>query len=136
VFTVTKTAGRPAGFGNKHSDQIAFRADADLLSQLAPRTGRQDTSEHTIARRDLARYYTLLESVSLEISDAEFNLLCEVVATDDFRLLSAIVTAAPVDVQDGYGVNATEVGKRLEAMENLQLLALLDAIERYRIEYG
>ena len=124
--------GRKAGSGKLHPDQIAFRS-IDLLPHLEVRTDRCETSEHTVARRDLLRYYRLLDDSMPQVSEDELAFMCEVVSNDDYQHVCDEVAGAPADVEDRYGVNADELVVRLREMNPWQVMALLDAVERYRL---
>lgn len=124
--------GRRAGYGKLHPDQIAFRS-VDLLPSLTCRTDRCETSEHTIARRDLLRYYALLEDSMPEVSEKELAFLCEVVTTDDHRQFLDDVLNASNGTAEKHGVNTSDLSLRLRKMNLCQVLALLDTVERLRL---
>jgi len=128
---------------------VSFRG-GELLPLLAAR----GETAGPVARRDLTRYYELLEEYleRLELSESEAQLLCD--AADDLldrldqtgsgalpahRWLWAEVADAIRDrrLDDKYGVDDPEaLVDRVRALEPAEGRALLDALERYRHARG
>jgi hypothetical protein len=117
----------------RKSDQIAFRA-SDLAGPLAARAG-EALSAPRVAKRDLARYYALLdrELTRLRLSREDAVALVAVTRgwessaeTDPRGLLHELADADP----DEVAVPADLI-PRLTAAGQASLLAVLDACERY-----
>ena len=109
--------------GNLHN--ICFRAGT-LIGQLTARTKRPALTEHAVARRDLERYYSLLDPTDIMISKSGLETLKRIVETgktnnlDKIRLLSAEAEEA------GDTALATKLGN----MTPFELITLVDAVER------
>ena len=128
---------------------VSFRG-GELLPLLATR----GKTAGPVARRDLARYYELLDEYleRLALSEAEARLLCD--AADDLlervehtgagtlpahRWLWAEVADAIRDrgLDDKYGIRDPQaLVDRVRGLEPAEGRALLDALERYRTARG
>jgi hypothetical protein len=121
-------------------NKILISQDSELEALLFQRG--EDIS--TIGLRDLNRYYALLNHHLLELclTTNEANLICE--ALKDYRfeedpdraisIWNQIDTAIQQDRLDlKWSVNSTLIGK-IKAINHLQAVALVDAVERYWLE--
>jgi hypothetical protein len=128
---------------------VSFRG-----GELLPLLGARGETAGPVARRDLCRYYELLDEYlgSLTLSEPEARLLCD--AADDLLervehtasgtlptrcWLWAAVADAIRDrgLDDKYGVGEPEaLVQRIRALEPATARALLDALERYRHARG
>jgi hypothetical protein len=124
--------GRPPGRGKINPHQIAFRA-GDILPRLEERVIPQVTSEHTVARRDLARYYKLMALTPPPVTESEVGLIAEAVVSDDPGYLWADVADATKDTQKRFDVDATALSLKVRAMSAAEVISLLDLAERVRI---
>jgi hypothetical protein len=112
--------------------------DLELKTALLERG--EDIS--TIELRDLKRYYALLNYHLLELTlpASEVNLVCE--ALKDYRIeddseqarviwkrVAAAIQRDQLDQK--WGVDGSAFIRKLQALTHLQLVALVDAVERY-----
>jgi len=117
-------------------NQITFRAEQKLLDQVLARTNAESRSE--IARRDLSRYYRLLEGAMPELSEAEFSFLCDLCNGTFFGEfeLSPSKTLL-VELQDGaylaskWGVDYGQLLAKVQRWADWEASAVVDRMERF-----
>jgi hypothetical protein len=114
---------------------VAFRA-GDLLFPLTERSS-QDRTLSATARRDLERYYALLQRELPSLALKEASLLVEVVKgftvtpeTATF-LWASVENAFKAYVAPEHAQTAKRLSTFLSKLSYAQCLALLDACERY-----
>jgi len=118
------------------NNQIAFRAGQKLLAQVLARANAESRSE--IARRDLTRYYRLLEGAMPELTEAEFSLLCDLCNGTFFGEfeLSPSKTLL-VELQGGaylaskWGVDYGQLLAKVQRWADWQGAAVVDGMERF-----
>jgi hypothetical protein len=121
-------------------DTTLVSQDSQLKVSLLQRG--EDTS--AIGVRDLKRYYTLLNSHLLEISltASEASFLCEILKNyrfeDDPDQVKTIWKQIEQGIQQDrldqkWSVNGEGFVHKLQTLTYLQLIALVDAVERYWI---
>lgn len=122
-------------------DTTLISQDSQLKTALLQRGGNPST----IGLRDLKRYYALLNYHLLEISltASEASFLCEVLK--DYRFENDPEQARTIwrQVEQGiqqdhldqkWSVNGAGFIHKLQALTHLQMVALVDAIERYWVQ--
>jgi hypothetical protein len=116
---------------------INFRLQAGLPQHIEQRVTAGLTGS-LVARRDLGRYYALLDAAlgTVHLSTAEAALVCDAVgsaAADQY----AFVWAAVADgirargLEAKWSVDGAALIDRLRALSPGQALALADAVERF-----
>ncbi len=122
---------------NDRIDRIEFRA-GPVAGPISDRTGT--ISEGLVARRDLERYYALLdhELARVELSEAEASLICDalngtLMDPHSYRLLWAeVADAVRLDGLDAkWGVDGDALVERLRALSPGAMMAVVDAVERF-----
>ena len=116
---------------------IGFRPTPALDVQLKARG--DDTEKHGIARRDLERYYKVLEQSlkQLEFTVAELRLMADVANGTLFEPHTVSLLWANVadSAEEGYGqkwgVDIEVLVSKLRALSFAQTMALVDALERW-----
>ena len=112
-------------------DNIIFRPGT-LVGQLTARTKRPGLTEHAVARRDLERYYSLLDPTDIVISKSGLETLKHLVEKgqtsnlDKIRLLSTEAEKA----------GDISLATKLENMTPFELITLVDATEKLIIDKG
>jgi hypothetical protein len=97
-----------------------------------------------IESRDLKRYYALLNYHLLELTlvTSEVNLICE--ALKDYRIEDDSEQARVIwkhvktaiqrnQLDEKWGINGSAIIRKLQDLNHLQIIALVDAVERYWI---
>jgi len=118
--------------------KAAISQDSKLKAALLQRG--DNTS--TVGLRDLQRYYNLLNYHLLELSltIGEANLICEALKDyrfeEDFEQTRAIWKRVDHAIQQDHldqqwSVNGKALVRKLQALHELQAIALVDAVERY-----
>lgn len=98
----------------------------------------------TVGLRDLKRYYALLNHHLLELSLTadEASLICEILKDYRFeddpeqsRTIWKQVEAAiqPDRFDQKWSVNNEALIRKLQSLTHLQIVALIDAVERYKV---
>jgi hypothetical protein len=129
---------------NNKTETLSFRIDETLAGKIEARVSNWLESSHAVARRELERYYEVLqrELASISLTESEANLLCDVCNGTSFEPI-AFVGALYIQVEDGdelegvgekWGVDAKAFAEKLKALSFTQCLALVDAVERFWIE--
>lgn len=118
--------------GEDTNTPVRFRA-GDLLSQLQPRVNRRNRSIHLVAARDLRRYYRLLKEVLSTITLSREEALLVIAFLRDIDQDKAFETAQELPaLAEKHGENIVEtLSAKLRALNLLQRMALLDAVEQY-----
>jgi hypothetical protein len=117
--------------------KVQFRPRG-LTHRLFARTRTGSINE--IARRDLERYYNLIEAVlgTVELTSAEAALLCDALRT--FRLDRADVALLWTEVADAihvegldhrWAVDGGALVTKLRRLHLAQAYAVVDAVDRY-----
>lgn len=112
-------------------DNVVFRP-GNLVGQLTARTNRPALTEHAVAKRDLERYYSLLDPTDIMISKSGLETLklivqrVQTINLDKIRLLSAEAEEA----------GDTALATKLENMTPFELITLIDATEKLIIDKG
>lgn len=118
---------------------LHIETDPALERELAARTV-EETAPNEIARRDLLRYYDLLERtrLTLNFNENEYLLIMEALKGTLFNADVAGMIWA--EVEDGirmdhldskWGVDADGLIRRLRTLSLIQNLALADVAERF-----
>ena len=116
---------------------IQFR-DTEIDSCLAARA-HADESPGTVARRDLTRYYAILDDAirRLELSEPEALLICDAlngIRLDEtgWRFAWATISDACRDgLADKWEVDGDNLVERIRSLTRAETLALVDAVERF-----
>lgn len=121
-------------YNKYNSNKIAFHA-ADLIDALKQ---RNPDSPSLAAKRDLERYYTLLNYAlpTLDLSEAEASLIFD--ALNGVRFTTETIQLLRYNVANGidfgldkkWGVEGLALLQKLKSYNYAQLFALADAIER------
>lgn len=125
-------------YNKYNSNKIAFHA-ADLIDALKQ---RNPDSPSLAAKRDLERYYTLLEDAlpTLDLSEAEALLIFD--ALNGVKFSTETIQLLRYNVADGieerldqkWGVNGKALLQKLKSYNHTQLFALADAIEQLGVD--
>lgn len=120
------------------NDRVSIRL-ADLLAPVTARTQAAESLGAT-AKRDLSRYYNLLERdlavVAQALTKGEALLLCDLnngTIWDSVTTTALWAQVADADQAqlDAWGVDREALAAKLRALTTSQALALVDAIERW-----
>lgn len=127
------------------SPMIQFRAQAELAAPLTARSSGDEAKDLSLtARRDLTRYYALLEAdlatVARRLTPHEVLAICDILTGT--HIDDALLTVRHLDheiadaEEDGIGqkweVDLTGLAATVKALSPSVKLALVDAIERWR----
>ena len=111
--------------------------DPAMGEAIQARQQSMDTSTNTVARRDLSRYYMVLEEARPVFTKAEAQLLVDVFNGIIFQPIdmgARLLWAALEDAEEAYfekhGVKKGAIVKRLHGLSFAEALAVIDAIER------
>jgi hypothetical protein len=124
--------------------RVQFRAGDGLAEQLAARADRA-VSLGLVAKRDLARYYALLERelTRIRLSEPEASLIVDAYNGTFWEPHTAPLLWADIDdairydgLDQKWGVDGADLFARLRALAPFALLALVDAAERYWVAAG
>lgn len=121
-------------YNKYNSNKIAFHAGS-LINTLKQRNA---SSPSLVAKRDLERYYALLEFAlpTLDLSDREASLIFDVLngvrfSTESIQLLHHDVASGIEEGLDRkWNVDGNALLQKIKAYNFIQLFALVDAIER------
>lgn len=135
--------------------RVKYRADAPLLGELTARIDIEsaETPAQTeyelskaiskVARADLERYYTLLraELAQTDFTEAEARFICVALAQvprpdDAAKLVPALADGVKLLKGRGQATETLDIrllAHKLNALNNTQRLAIIDAAERCRI---
>lgn len=118
---------------------ITFRVGTGKLAEaLTARDYKHESHRNEIAKRDLARYYALLERslATVQLTEAEANALCD--ANNGCGLEEAMPTsmlwANVLDTPglgEKWGIETDLLVSKVRSLSPLQSAAVLDAIERF-----
>ena len=121
----------------KDYPKIQFAA-TEVADKIQARTRSTDTSIHIAARRDLRRYYELLEQSRPTFSEAEAHFLVDIFNGTHFdpiemsaTMLWASVEDAPEATAEKHGIDRGDVVGRLRTLSFAEGLAVIDAVERF-----
>lgn len=126
----------------KQGPPVQFR-DVRLEPMLEARTGSFLDSKGQVAKRDLERYYYLLQAAlksalkKLGLSEGEALLMCDLANGTLWEPHTAALLWAQVadGAEEGYGdkwgVDAEALAARLRSLEPMESMALVDALERW-----
>lgn len=111
-------------------------AKSDLEEKLHVRKSDFHTSHNIVARRDLERFYKLLQKELPTYSEAEAHLLVDVFNGTLFEPLEMVMLWASVsDAEDAYfqkwDVEKDDIVQRLRTLSFAEQVATIDAIERF-----
>lgn len=123
-------------------NQIGFR-DPNIELQLVKRTSA-DSSVGLVAKRDLERWYWLLQQAQrkLKLTPDEFDLVCAALSAGEFPQ-AWTVSSIPDDIATAikknkldktYKVDRDVIVDKLQRMSDLELLALLDRVEQVQVQ--
>lgn len=118
---------------------ISFR-DPGVEQQLTKRTGETE-SPSLVAKRDLERYYWLLQQAQQELvlHTSELNLICDALNGTDFSEAWTIPGIVH-EVQDAIALRALDqkrgcdgekLVERLSVLSPIHLVALVDRVEQF-----
>ena len=116
---------------------IQFRP-GDIDEEIQARKQSMDSSVNVTAKRDLERYYKLLDGVRPHFTRQQALFLCDLLNGTLFdpvmqaaRLLWAEVQDAPPALAEKYDVDQDALVERLNALSLAESLAVIDAVERF-----
>ncbi len=123
-------------------NRVAFRAADPLQQQLAARTDQEAEGQSAalVARRDLERYYAVLQDSlrRLDLTAGEACLIVDalngtLMDAVSYRLLWAEVSDAQrrQNLAEKWGVDGSQLVERLRALSPGELMAIIDAAERF-----
>ncbi len=119
-----------------YPNHVGFKAPPDVFDALQHRQGNHSIS--ITAKRDLERYYRLLEMEAQEFTEAEASLICDALNGTFFEphtitlLWANIADAIRYDGLDGkWDVDGAALVERLRNLTPAQTFALADAAERF-----
>lgn len=123
-------------------NQIRFRVDSALFDKVQRRTSRGRGGYGITARRDLARYYTILEKNLPKFRQNEAGLILEVllqerVEVEYSHLLWAVIDDAiqARELDQRWNVDGLALVARIRALNPIEKLALIDAGDEARTIY-
>lgn len=124
------------------SKTVQFRSPPELAEQLAARA-TQERGVGSVAQRDLERYYTQLhaELRQLRLRPNEALFLCDLLSgtSIDAMWAESGPQALASDIEDAqldelgaqWGVDEQALAERVRSYSRGQVLALVDAVERW-----
>jgi len=120
-------------------NRIMFRAGVNLLKALQERNSNDDGSLSQTAKRDLSRYYALLDSISIDLTEAEFNLLCDLCNGTMFgefelspaKCLVAELLSGGKALASKWGGHYNQLLAKAQNWNNLEGAFVVDSIERF-----
>lgn len=121
------------------SSHVQFQADSPLDRELEARVGDGGDPGAT-ARRDLQRYYALLEHTRLTLNFTENEYLLMMEALNGSIFDENVAGLIWAEVEDGirmdhldekYGVDGQELIRRLRGLTLSQNMTFADAAERF-----
>ena len=115
---------------------IQFNATS-IINKIRARED-QGRSEHQTARRDLTRYYKMLEEERPAFTYEQASVLCDVLNGVIFepidhapQILQIEVQDAPDDLFEKWDVDQDRLEKRVADLSFAKALATIDAVERF-----
>lgn len=125
----------------KGTPTITFRVGAGKLAEaLTARDYKHESHKNEIAKRDLARYYALLEKslATVQLTEAEANALCDAnnMSGFDKALPSSMLWANVLDtpgLDTKWSIDTDLLVSKVRSLSPLQSAAVMDAIERFWI---
>jgi len=115
---------------------IQFNATA-LIDEIRARESRS-RSEHQTARRDLTRYYKMLEEERPAFTHEQASLLCDLLNGVMLEPLDHAPQGLQIEIQDAPGqlfekwdVDRGRLEKRVADLSFAEALATIDAVERF-----
>ena len=116
---------------------IQFRPGS-IEDAIEARKKSMDSSTNVTAKRDLERYYELLDEVRPHFTRAQALYLCDLLNGTLFqpvmqaaRLLWAEVQDAPPTLAEKHDVDQDALVQRLNDLSLAESLAVVDAVERF-----
>lgn len=120
--------------------QIVFRAGGNLLKSIQNRIDNEFTSEHQIVRRDIERYYTLIQYALREIELTEKEAMFIIDSTNGTMFEPFTIRLLWANLEDSilidnlhinYDIDATKLVEKIKNASVGYQFALCDAIERW-----
>jgi len=115
---------------------IQFNATA-LMNEIRARES-QSRSEHQTARRDLTRYYKVLEEERPAFTHEQASLLCVLLNGVMLEPLDHAAQGLQIEIQDApdqlfekWDVDRGRLEKRVANLSFAEALATIDAVERF-----
>lgn len=123
----------------KGTPTITFRTGTGKLAEaLAARDYKHESHRNEIAKRDLTRYYLLLERslATVKLTEAEASALCDAnnLSGLEESLPTSMLWANVLDAHglgEKWGIEADLLVSKLRSLSPLQSAAVMDAIERF-----
>lgn len=120
--------------------RVEFRVQNKRMKKLLnERVGRFDTSTNTVARRDLRRYNTLLDTARPAFTQNQAMLLVDVFNDTLFEPIDMSLTTLWASLEDAadtyfekHNVEKEAFVKHVRGLNEAEVLATIDAVERYR----
>lgn len=118
---------------------ITFRVGSGKLAEaLTARDYKHESHRSEIAKRDLTRYYALLERslATVQLTEAEANALCDANNMSGFEeaLPASMLWANVLDtpgLETKWGIETDLLVSKVRSLSPLQSTAVMDAIERF-----
>ena len=115
---------------------IQFNATS-IIGEIRAREGRS-RSEHQTARRDLTRYYKMLEEERPAFTHEQASLLCDLLNGVMLEPLDHAAQGLQIEIQDAsdrlfekWGLDRGRLEKRVADLSFAEALATIDAVERF-----
>ena len=117
-------------------NRITFRASGDLLRALDTRSD-DGLSRNLTAKRDLERYYYIIDRAMPELTENEASLICDVMngtinePADAIRMLPVVLDDAGREYYEKWNVDKRRLLTNILLLPDSGKAAIIDAVERF-----